>query len=493
MKIKSIVILLLGLAIGVFLGHSGAVDSASDIANTAKGRMITAAAEASGAVDTSDARMKVLLENPRLTERISEGGSFGGDDHSRIAAMNMFGRQHQEAIEDVKQRTRVVPAGDRMWLIRMPIVNAALFETDDGMVLVDTGMAPAGPAIVDAIKSVSDKPLHTIIITHGHVDHMYGTWALTEEWSPEIVAHEKILPRIDRYERIPGSFAKYMTQHRDQIEDSMSNVVRPTHTFSGDELTISVGGEQFVLKHYPAETDDQLFVWVPGRKAIVSADYYQGFLPNLGNGKRVQRYAESWAAALREMVRLSPDVILPNHGKVLDDPALIRENLTVLAEALQHIVDYTLAELDKGTRKDVIFQNASLPPRLAEHPTLKETYVSVKDISKMVLKQYTGWWDDIPSNWSPARFENLSAAIVELGGGMAALNTFTRELMAQDIALASHFADYAFYANPNDGTAQQLVIDVYTARILDERSNTQEMLAYLDMLAAARAQQMAQE
>ena len=56
----------------------------------------------------------------------------------------------------------------RTWMLYLPIVNAVLFETDDGLVLVDTGMAPAGPGIAELIASVSDKPLHTIIYTHGH-------------------------------------------------------------------------------------------------------------------------------------------------------------------------------------------------------------------------------------------------------------------------------------------------------------------------------------
>ena len=37
---------------------------------------------------------------------------------------------------------------------------------------------------------------------------------------------------------------------------------------------------------------------------------------------------------------------------------------------------------------------------------------------------------------------------------------------------------------------QQLVIDVYRARIVDTRSNTQEMLAYLDAMTAARRRQI---
>jgi len=74
----------------------------------------------------------------------------------------------------------VIPVAPRTRHIRLPIVNAVLFETDDGLVLVDTGMAPAGPALLDAIRGVSDAPIHAVLYTHGHVDHAFGTWVLLE-------------------------------------------------------------------------------------------------------------------------------------------------------------------------------------------------------------------------------------------------------------------------------------------------------------------------
>lgn len=477
---------IMGVLLMQFAGDSQLAQQLSGSVKAVQKRAATAAAQ----LGDVDIRTQVLLENPELIRRISEGGSFGGERHSIEAATNMFGREHQPAIEDVRKKTRVQPVGEGMWLIRMPIVNAVLFETTEGMVLVDTGMAPAGPAIVDAIKSVSDKPLHTVIYTHGHVDHAYGTWALMEEWSPQVIAHENIIPRFERYMRIPGSFAKYMSQKREQIPQQREDLVWPTQTFAGRELLITVGDQRFELKHFKGETDDQLFVWVPGRQAIVAADYYQGFLPNAGNGKRVQRYVEEWAQALRAMQALEPQYLLPNHGAPIDDPAVIQENLGVLAEALQHIVDYTLAALDQGMRKDQIAQNARLPEHLAKHPTLNVQYVSVQDISKMVLKQYTGWWNDIPSHWSPASVEAQAQALLTLAGGMNNLVAYTNQLAETDIQLASHFADWAFYAVPSDPDAQQLVIDIYKARILHPASNTQEMLTYLDQITAARQMQL---
>jgi alkyl sulfatase BDS1-like metallo-beta-lactamase superfamily hydrolase len=435
-----------------------------------------------------ETRTLVLMEYPGLIPAIARGGGFGGQ-FSRSVGQNMFSRL-EEPIREARKKTRVVEVAPRTWLIRLPIVNAALFETDAGLVLVDTGMAPAGPALLEAIRSVSDAPLHTVIYTHGHVDHAYGTWALLQAGeTPEIVAHERLPARFRRYIRLRGSIAKYMSQPLEHMPEEPDDLVWPTRTFR-DRLQLDVGGESFVLQHHPGETDDQLYVWVPERRALASADYCQGFLPNAGNGKRVQRHVEEWAAALREMAELEPTLLLPGHGEALTDPAAVQENLLVLAEALRYIVDHTLAGLNAGLRKEQVWHSLELPAHLAAHPTLQAQYVSPQDISKTVIRRYTGWWDDVPSHWTPAPVEEQARTIVELAGGMETLAARARELLEGDPRLASHLADWAFFADPQSPEAQQLVIEVYRRRILDPASNTQEMLAYLDAMVAARQAQL---
>ena len=469
------------LLIGILVADTGVGDIARSGANSARKAAVQVVANAAD-IDT---RMMVLAENPELIARVAEGGSFGGE-FSLAAAQNMFGRV-DSAIEDVKDKSEVIEVGPRSYLIRMPIVNAAFFETDEGIVLVDTGMAPAGPAILDAIRSVSEQPIHTIIYTHGHVDHAYGTWAIMEAGeTPEIIAHDLLKPRFERYIRLRGSLAKYMSQPEDQLPASESDLVWPTRYFS-DRLELEIGGETFVLQHHKGETDDQLYVWVPGRKALASADYYQGFLPNAGNGKRYQRHVEDWAVAMREMAALQPEILLPAHGAPISDTATIVDNFTVLADTLQYIVDVTIEGLNAGKRKDLIYGAIELPEHLAQHPTMNVQYVSVSDISKMVIKKYTGWWDDIPSHWTPASMEDQGEMIIELAGGhVPAITQYAREMIADNIRLASHLTDWLFYARPDDPDIQQLVFDVYKTRILDPDTNNMEMLTYLDQMTAAR-------
>ena len=83
--------------------------------------------------------------------------------------------------------------------------------------------------------------------------------------------------------------------------------------------------------------------------------------------------------------------------------------------------------------------------------------------------------------------EDQGNMIIELAGGnIPTITTYARGLIGQDIRLASHLTDWLFYARPDDKDVQQLVFDVYKARILDPDTNTMEMLTYLDQMTAAR-------
>ena len=62
--------------------------------------------------------------------------------------------------------------------------------------------------------------------------------------------------------------------------------------------------------------------------------------------------------------------------------------------------------------------------------------------------------------------------------------------MDEDIVMASHIADWAWYGNPGDPVAQRLLIDVYAHRIVSTESNTQEILAWLEAMTKARRLQL---
>ena len=422
------------------------------------------------------ARAQVFKTNPQMAQSIMTGGGFGSE-LSYAVANNLYSRNNQAAIDDARAKLKIEALAPRTWLLRFPIVNVVVFETDEGLVLVDSGYAPAGPALADALKKISNKPVHTVIFTHFHADHAFGAWTLLDQ-QPQIVAEQRFITQIELDMRSHGLIARNNQQSVTDVPRSWANAIRPTLTFH-EKITLKIGGEDFVLTHARGETEDQIWVNVPGRKMVASADYFQGFLPNAGNGKRRQRYPEEWAKALRDMAALQPQLLLPAHGPAISNSEEIQDRLPAQALMLETIAAQVVAGLNSGKRRDQVIKGVLLPDTLAKRLDARELYVSTQDIGRMVASEYSGWWDDIPSHWRPAPLASEAQEIVKLAGGSKPVIQRALSLASSNPELASHLADWAWYAESDDPYVLQGALKVYSQRVAKPLP-TQEALVYAE-------------
>lgn len=423
-------------------------------------------------------RSQVFKANPQLVKSIMLGGGFG-TELSYAIANHMYSRTNAAAIADARAKLKIEALAPRTWLLRFPIVNVVVFETDAGLVLIDSGYAPAGPALLDALKQISTKTVHTVVLTHIHADHAFGAWALLAAgMTPRIVTEERFVEQMEEEMRTYGLIARNNQQPVADVPKTWADAVRPTETFH-KKVTLNIGGEDFVLTHARGETEDQIWVAVPGREVVVSADYFQGFLPNAGNGKRRQRYPEEWAQALRDMAALKPRLLLPMHGPAITNAAEIQDRLPAQASMLESISQQVVNGLNTGERRDKLIDSVALPPELAKRDDARELYVSAKDIGRMVVKEHSGWWDDIPSHWDPAPVAAEAREIAALSGGARKLIQRALALASTNPALASHLADWAWLASEEDSTVVQGALDVYAKRVAQPLP-TQEALVYAE-------------
>ena len=233
-----------------------------------------------------------------------------------------------------------------------------------------------------------------------------------------------------------------------------------------------------MLTHARGESADQLWVHVPTRQVVVTADYWQPFLLNAGNGKRRQRHVAEWAQALRDMAATKATVMLPMHGPALTNAAEVQDKLLASADMLSSAVDQVIAGLNANKRPDEIVASVRLPEKLRGRKDMVETYVRFQDVAKMVLKEYGGWWNGIPSEWDPASRQAFSQQIVAMSGGVDKVNSQVQRLSKTDPALACQLADIAFFAAPNDKGVLQTALDAYAQRI-QPGMPTQELTVYI--------------
>src|SRR5213596_1280355 len=75
-------------------------------------------------------------------------------------------------IEKVKDNLYIITGSGASDMNTFSGGTSAVFITDSGVVLVDTKLPGLGPTLMDRIKSVTNKPVTTIINTHTHSDHV---------------------------------------------------------------------------------------------------------------------------------------------------------------------------------------------------------------------------------------------------------------------------------------------------------------------------------
>lgn len=435
----------------------------------------------------SAARSAIYREHPFLAKAVGRVGGFGNAFSAPIAN-HMYSRDFAPALADARDKLTVEPHGKGTWLLRFPWVNVAVFETSEGLVLVDAGYAPAGPALRDTLRTLSRKRVHTIIYTHHHIDHMLGAWALLEAGErPQIIATSALADEVRRDIASRGFTARLNNQTLAEFPDDPARLPMPTRTFDG-RLELTIGDDRFVLTHAPGETADQLWVSVPTRGIVVAADYFQPFLPNAGNGKRRQRHVGTWAQALRDMAALKPRIAFPMHGPAITDTDEVVRRFTDQARMLESVESQTLAALNAGTRKYDVGAGVTLPPELAALPDAAELYTTPRDIARTVAQEYSGWWNGLPSEWDPATRAAQAREIVALAGGIEPMLRRIEQVAVQDIRLACHLADWAWLAAPEDPRVLRAATTAWLERLRREAIPTQEAVEYVEHLVTLRLQ-----
>ena len=376
------------------------------------------------------------------------GGFFGGGDASELATGTFF-----------------LPS----------FANAAAFVTADGVLLVDCGHEMFGGRILESLRGQTDAPVHTIVITHGHVDHAFGVRAFDAEAQergrerPRRVGHHLVPQRFRRYEKMRGH-NEHINQVQFGVPARFPEDYPALDVTYDDHLELTIGGERFELFHGRGETDDATWVWAPERGVVCAGDFFIGCSPNCGNPQKVQRYPDEWAEALRAMAAKKPRVLCPGHGPPISGEEAVRAALLETAEYLQALVDETLARMNRGERGESIVHAVKPPAHLADRWYLQPLYDRPEFIVRNLLRLHGGWWNGNPAELLPAREEAVAQEIAALSGGAAALVARGRALAATDVALACHLAEWAVLAAPEDRAALELKRDVFTARASEEPS-----------------------
>jgi len=376
--------------------------------------------------------------------------------------------------------------------------HCVVLDVGDGLMCFDASGSGSGQGVVEAIRTWSNKPITTLVYTHGHADHVGGSVAFKKdaesrgEKRPHVIAHENVAKRLARYEetnlwnvainkRQFGGIRSDMSVEINQDAErflSRSTLV-PDETFT-EQLTLNAGGTTIELHHARGETDDHLWAWLPEKKWMFTGDFIIWNYPNAGNPQKVQRYALEWAQALRKMIEQGPELLVPAHGLPIEGKERIARVLDDIASSLESLVVEVVAMMNAGETLDTIIHKVKVPKDVLEKPYLRPLYDEPEFVVRNIWRLNGGWWDGVASHLKPAPNAALGTEIASLAGGPDVLMRRAMELLDSDIRLACHLADLAGWAAPDDPS-----IHVDREAIYEQRRNVESSLMSKGIFKAA--------
>jgi alkyl sulfatase BDS1-like metallo-beta-lactamase superfamily hydrolase len=377
--------------------------------------------------------------------------------------------------------------------------HAVALRTDEGLVVFDASGAHTGAQVVEALRGWSDAPVHTLVYTHGHVDHVGGSGAFVADAAargharPRVVAHAEVGRRFARYRATDGWNLIINARQFGGVRDRSlriggegpgrflpDDVAAPEVTYV-DRLALDVGGLDIELRHGRGETDDHTWAWIPALRAVACGDFLIWNFPNAGNPQKVQRYPDEWAAALRQMAALEPELLLPAHGLPIGGAERIRRVLETVAGTLEDLVERVLALMNQGATLDEVVHEVRVPDDVLALPYLRPLYDEPEFVVRNVWRLYGGWWDGDPAHLKPPREAELAAEVAALAGGAGVLAERAAALAeAGDLRLACQLAEWAATAAPDDEDVRAV-----RRRVYEERRRAEPSLMSKGIYAAA--------
>jgi cyclase len=228
--------------------------------------------------------------------------------------------------------------------------NSAIFITDLGVVIVDTKLAGWGAPLLAKIKTITDRPVATIINTHAHGDHVgsnefFGT-------AVEIVAHDNTRLAMDKMAAFKGEKVNFL----------------PKLMFK-DKMSLGAGKDKIELYYFGAgHTNGDAWVVFPAARVVHAGDMFAGKQPpivDVSNGGSGLAYPRSLEAAFAGIKNV--ETIITGHSTLMP-----WKDLGAYAEFSRELRDFVVDGFDHGLSVGEIAGAWTLPARYAGYKATPE-------------------------------------------------------------------------------------------------------------------------
>jgi cyclase len=240
----------------------------------------------------------------------------------------------------------ILPVQKNIYMLAGDGGNITLQIGNDGVLLVDTGLAAMSDQALAAIRKFTDKPIHYILNTHVHPDHTGGNEAFGKagntitggdvaddikglDKGAAIIAHRSVLDRMSA---------------PDGKQPAAPFGALPTDVYHGKQKDLYFNDEPVVLLHQPAaHTDGDSLVFFRGSDVVSTGDVFVTTsypVIDLDRGGSIQGVIDALnriieitvPAALQE----GGTLVVPGHGRICDEADVVeyRDMVTIIRDRI---------------------------------------------------------------------------------------------------------------------------------------------------------------
>lgn len=251
--------------------------------------------------------------------------------------------------------------------------NSAVIIGEKSVLVMEAQATPVmANALIDKIRTVTDKPINYLVLSHYHAVRVLGASAFT---GAEIICSDKTLDMIqERGEQDFKSETDRFPRLFRSIE-SIPHLTYPTLTFE-TAMTIDLGNRIVELKYVGAgHTRGDIIAWVPDCQVLCSGDLLEyGATPYCGDAQ-----LEEWPQTLTRLQALGAVAAVPGRGNAL-------QNTEEVNEAIRSTTHYVTMLL--STAKDAV----------AKGLDLTQTYQEIYGLMKPIFGDYVIFDHCMPFN-----------------------------------------------------------------------------------------------